>query len=139
MRRILSTVLLLTALLILGAGVVAANQPAQGAAPGAPDSTQRGAVRYGIGGKISLAPPPASWDRAVGPITFYKQLAPLRALALPVFGADVVSGPGNETVIASDPTRPLYFVAGANASGSGHYTTTDGGATWIRGNFPGIG
>src|SRR5438093_4688636 len=64
-------------------------------------------------------------------------------LGLPVFGTDVnVSGTAsaNETTIASNPTNPLNFVGGANASGgTGRYTTTDGGLTWAAGVLGGIG
>ena len=67
-------------------------------------------------------------------------LDPLRALLLPTFGQDVNASaqPANETMIVADPTRPGYFIVGANSlNGVGHYATTDGGNTWQRGEFMG--
>jgi hypothetical protein len=95
-----------------------------------------GPVRYGLGGKLSLPPPPVIGQPAGSPGLIVPDTL-WRVLGMPVFGTDVnVSGTGggNETSIAADPTRPLYFVGGANTAN--RYNTTDGGVTWTRSSAP---
>ena len=137
MKRALLAAGLLLLMLVIGTASVTAYSPQD---KGGGQTDQRGPVRYGMGGKISLAPP-GNWSQGGGAIDKSTPLGKFASLVLPVFGTDVSAsgGSANEVTIAADPTRPLYFVAGANASGSGHYTTTDGGQTWLRGNFSGIG
>jgi hypothetical protein len=118
-RRTLATVGVLgDAFLVLGTTAATAHPPA----PRPPPPSWPGP--YGLGGKISLRPPVA-WQPTTGPVDWRTLFAPLRAVGLPLFGPDInVSGgdAANEVTIAADPTRPLYFVAGANAPGSiGHY------------------
>src|SRR5205085_936999 len=62
---------------------------------------------------------------------------PLVSLIPPLFGVDINIGGGNETAIASNPTNPLNFLAGANITA--RYTTTDGGLTWTSGSLSGGG
>ena len=137
MRRTLATGgVLVGAFLVLGTTVATAPRPAAGPPPPSWPGP------YGLGGKISLRPPGA-WQQTTGPVDWRALFARLGALGLPLFGPDIsVSGgdSANEVTIAADPTRSLYFVAGANApGGAAHYTTTDGGRTWTRGVFAGIG
>ncbi len=92
----------------------------------------------GYAGKIIAVKPPGAWTGQAGPAGGpVAASGPSGILSLPVFGTDVNIMPGNETVIASDPTRPLYFVSGSNSTYRGF--TSNGGQTWSVTTPSGIG
>jgi hypothetical protein len=90
-------------------------------------------TRYGYAGKIIAVKPPGDWTQSGGPADANPVLSLFQPMALPVFGTDKNIAGGNEVSIASNPTNPLNFLAGANTTG--RFTTTDGGQTWNVGSL----
>ena len=136
MRRVFITLLMvfigLVAVVSAGSSLAANQQSGQAALSGSSTTAATNQVK-----DTSKSPPPA--DRgAKGPSD--PNYRP-HACVEPVVNVSATSGNHAESHIVINPTNPLNLVAFSNISANSTFRgySTDGGATWVRGNIlPGI-